>query len=264
MTSPLIQRLKRRLLRRPADVGPPAWQRVESGLLAGLELYLPADRRPASWIQRICRGDYERELVGELADLAVDGGVFYDVGGHAGLFSCAWLHLGGTRVEVFEPSPENSRRIEETLARNVHRPAARVHRLALADYDGKAVLIQNATDIGLASMSYVEGLGGLPKMRRQSTNTQVDVEVRRLDSLVETLRLPAPRVVKIDVEGGEENVVRGASDVLAAARPVVFCEMHTIASAVGTTARLGGLGYDPAPLEAVGAGMPIVRFDPSP
>ncbi len=209
---------------------------------------------------RMLRGDYERRLVDDLADLAGDGGVFYDIGGHVAFFGCAWLHLGGGRVEIFEPVPDNARRIEETLARNDFESTARVHHLALGDFDGTANLVQNAADIGLASMSHLEGLGGVPKMRRQTTNTRVTAEVRRLDGLAETLGLPAPAVVKIDVEGAEDLVVRGAASLLRRYSPVVFCEMHAIVPAVATTARLTAMGYSAAALDAA-VGMPVVRFD---
>lgn len=210
---------------------------------------------------RMLSGEYERRLVADFADLARDGGVLYDVGGHVGFFACAWLRLGGGRVEVFEPMPANARRIEQTLTRNGLDRAARVHHQALGDFDGEAVLVQNTGDIGLASMSHLEACGGVPKMHRQTTNTRVDVEVRRLDDLAAALDLPPPAVVKIDVEGAESRVVDGAAGLLRGTRPVVFCEMHAIAAAVETTARLAALAYSAVPIESRG-GMPVFRFDP--
>ncbi len=210
---------------------------------------------------RMLRGEYERRLVADLADLAGDGEVLYDIGGHVGFFACAWLRLGGGRVEIFEPVAANAHRIEETLARNGFEHTARVHHHALGDFDGEAVLVQNADDIGVASMSHLEGYGGVPKMQRQTTNTRVTVGVRRLDGLAEALGLPAPAVVKIDVEGAEGQVVDGATSLLHSSRPVIFCEMHAIEAAVQTTMRLAALAYTALPLEARG-GMPVFRFDP--
>lgn len=208
------------------------------------------------------RGEYERRLLAALADLAEDGGVFYDVGGHVGFFGCAWLRLGGEQVEIFEPMPDSAQRIEETLARNGVAHTARVHHHALSDFDGESVLVQNTIDIGLASMSHLEGYGGTPKIQRQTTNTRVTVGVRRLDGLVEELGLPAPTVVKIDVEGAESHVVKGAMGLLRDSRPVIFCELHAIETAVPTALQLATLAYTAAPLEARG-GMPVFRFDPS-
>ncbi len=269
MSSRLLERLERksrralkRILRRGSPAaGPPSWQRVESGPLAGLELFLPTDRRPVSWVARMLCGQYEPQLVSEIARLASAGGIFYDIGGHAGFFSCAWLQLGGARVEIFEPAPDNVKRIIETMIRNGFADRAGVHPLALADFDGQAPLIHNTTDVGLASMSHLEGIGGVLKMRRQATNTRVRVAVRRLDGLIEKLGLAPPRVVKIDVEGGEEQVVLGAASLLRGASPIVYCEMHAIVSAVATCTRLAAMGYTATALDAA-RGMPIYRFDP--
>lgn len=260
MVRSLLGRLGRRLRRPAPAAGPPAWQKVRSGPLAGLELYLPTDDRPKSWVMRMLNGEYERRLVAEIESLAQGGGVFYDIGGHVAFFSCAWLRLGGERAEIFEPVPANAARIEETLARNGFEHTARVHHHALGDFDGEAVLVQNSADIGLASMSHLEGFG-TAKMRRQTTNTRVTVDVRRLDGLATALDLPAPRVVKIDVEGAESQVVDGAMGLLGHSLPVIFCEMHAIESAVQTAIQLANLSFTAERLEARG-GMPVFRFDP--
>jgi FkbM family methyltransferase len=43
---------------------------------------------------------------------------------------------------------------------------------------------------------------------------EVPVEVKRLDELTETLELPPPILLKIDVQGAELQVLRGASEIL--------------------------------------------------
>jgi hypothetical protein len=47
--------------------------------------------------------------------------------------------------------------------------------------------------------------------------------VARLDSLDD---LPAPHVVKIDVEGAETQVLDGAREMLKRARPLLVVEIH--------------------------------------
>jgi len=50
------------------------------------------------------------------------------------------------------------------------------------------------------------------------------------DIVVETIRLddikPAPSVIKLDVEGHEVSVLRGAKRILEVDRPVVFVAIH--------------------------------------
>ena len=52
-----------------------------------------------------------------------------------------------------------------------------------------------------------------------------NIQVRSIDSLLAGGMRP-PKLVKIDVEGGEGLVLDGAKQVLRTYRPAVLCEMH--------------------------------------
>src|SRR5207245_11138648 len=54
----------------------------------------------------------------------------------------------------------------------------------------------------------------------------VKVAVHRLDSIVNEAALRLPDLVKIDVEGAENDVLGGASDTLAPHRPLLIVELH--------------------------------------
>jgi hypothetical protein len=75
--------------------------------------------------------------------------------------------------------------------------------------------------------------------------TVTNVVGRRLDTLSGEHQLPAPTVIKIDVEGAEAHVVRGALDTLAAARPDIICELHSVDAAVDVSVELLRLRYKP-------------------
>ena len=53
---------------------------------------------------------------------------------------------------------------------------------------------------------------------------QIQVQVRRGDDARRELPLPAPQVIKIDVEGFEPSVLAGLAETIAAHRPIVFFE----------------------------------------
>jgi hypothetical protein len=48
------------------------------------------------------------------------------------------------------------------------------------------------------------------------------------DTLLRDKRVPAPSIIKIDVEGAEAFVLAGAQQLLASQRPVLLIEVHHI------------------------------------
>lgn len=55
---------------------------------------------------------------------------------------------------------------------------------------------------------------------------EVPVRVRALDVVIAEAELPLPDVIKMDVEGAETRVLKGAAQTLATRRPVMLIELH--------------------------------------
>lgn len=160
-------------------------------------------------------GRYERDelalLMQCLEGLVDRGGVAVDVGANVGnhaLFFAAHF----AEVLAFEPHP----RTHALLALNASlRSNVRCFPFALSDRVGTAML---ATPPGNAGMASIETADGAADSRGA-----VEVPLRRLDDLAE---LAGRRValLKIDVEGHEAAVIRGAQAVLRRDRPAVVFE----------------------------------------
>jgi hypothetical protein len=90
---------------------------------------------------------------------------------------------------------------------------------ALADYEGTAALYTapNPTHTGGASLS--------PEHVGQSERF-TNVVVRRLDDVVVTPHAERVAAIKIDVEGAEAAVLRGAASLLKATGPAVLFEVN--------------------------------------
>ncbi len=122
-----------------------------------------------------------------------------DVGAHVGLWS-RWLVDRFLCVEAFEPVAEHA----ELFRRNVRKKCG-LYQVALGDHDAFVGMKSFPEDTGRA---HVNGSG--------------DVEMRTLDSYGFT----DVDLIKIDVEGYELAVVRGAEQTLKHNMPIVIIEQR--------------------------------------
>ena len=162
------------------------------------------------------------------------GGVMVDVGANTGLYTCALAHAPGTReVWAFEPLPENLNRLREGIRSNEIRNA-KVFDCALGQQDGIAQLLM-AEDGAYCSLIEVrEG---------KSTGRSMPVAVRALDEVWREQGSPRITTIKIDVEGLEHEVLKGAQEVLKVYRPLLLLEANSSENHERLVEFLGPLGY---------------------
>jgi FkbM family methyltransferase len=139
------------------------------------------------------------------------GGTFIDVGANIGVYTHA-IRKVARRVVAFEPVPS----LAEALRRRY--PDVEVHACALSASSGQAILhIPSRADeivFPRASLN-AEANPGF----HQDT---VAVTTRSLDDF----RFQDVRAIKIDVEGHEEAVLRGAVETIRATRPALLVEIE--------------------------------------
>jgi len=137
--------------------------------------------------------------------------VILDVGGHRGESIMFFKEIfPDSLVHSFEPDPENFVHLDK-MAR---RMGAYAHNVAISDVVGAVdFYAQDATH-----------LGGLYPINRESSdslgyaasarNRSISVEATTLQSFIEFNRLPRVDLLKIDAQGAEELVLRGAGNRL--------------------------------------------------
>jgi FkbM family methyltransferase len=165
--------------------------------------------------------DYWGHDIGDLRFLwkfLEPGMVFFDVGAYHGIYSLAAAkRLGATgRVVAFEPSPRECRRLRLHLRWNGFRTAC-VEPLAVGAAHQEATFFQ--------VLSGDMTRNGLRPPVSSDTVAPLSVKTVSLDRYVSELSLNRLDLVKMDVEGGELEALRGASRVLAELRPVLICEV---------------------------------------
>jgi FkbM family methyltransferase len=168
------------------------------------------------------------------------GDVVWDVGAHHGfvtLFAADAVGPDG-RVHAFEPGARSARILERHLRWN-RVGNARAHAIALGAFEGEA-------RFGGGGTSRTNAVGRGPER----------VTVRTGASVVRDGWAPAPDVVKIDVEGGEAEVLRGALGILPGTARLVIA-VHGADADRACTALLREHGYAThatPPLDRVRAG----------
>lgn len=143
---------------------------------------------------------YEQDFLEHIRSLG-RAGTYLDVGANVGNHSLFFARLcRASRVYAFEPLAHYARRVVDNVA-------------------------ANAMDQAITLMRF--GLGAVSETRAIMINGgRHDIEVRRLDDLDAEIADPVS-VIKIDVEGMEEDVIRGGVARITRDRPMIFAEANS-------------------------------------
>lgn len=181
---------------------------------------------------RFIGGRYDPPSVEALKGAVGPGDVVFDVGAHVGyLTAVASLAAGPEgRVYSFEPLPLNLL----YLRRHV-----RLNRL------DNVTILEAAAGMTGGSAGFREGTGtGTGRLARESETGDLQVRQVVLDELVESGELEPPDVLKVDVEGAEVMVLRGAMRILKSHRPTLLLSTHGPEAHRESLELLEQVGYD--------------------
>ena len=200
----------------------------------------PFTRKPAAVPEH--RTDYEAMLQSFYESFLRPGDTCADVGAHTGrhAFPMAAKVAPGGHVHAFEPIPACQQALREGCAARPEGAVVTLYPMALADFEGSSdfVLVKNLPEYsGLRERVYDQPV----------EKEHITVAVKRLDDVLGGLaRL---RYVKIDAEGGDFGILKGARALLARHGPVVSFEFGMNSSVQYGTQPvevwdfLAGLGY---------------------
>lgn len=154
------------------------------------------------------------------------GDVVFDCGAYIGFQSIHAARLGAV-VHAFEPDPETAGVLQENVDAND--VDVTVHQVAIGAEDGEGRLHLADNPAG-NTMDDVDG-------------EFTTVTVRSIDSLA--AELGAPKVIKLDVEGWEDEAIQGAAHTLKHDQPFLIVE----SSRIGVSGRRSDVldieGYEP-------------------
>jgi FkbM family methyltransferase len=170
------------------------------------------------------------------------GDTFLDVGAFHGVYSviAGKRVTSSGRVIAFEPSPRDRRRLALHLRWNGIR-CARVEPYAVSSTASKTSFFQ--------VVSGDPTRNGLRPPASDDSVAKITVQAISLDQYIAEKKIQRVDVMKLDVEGGELEVLRGAAAMFEKFRPILICEVLDQTTLVwGYPAReiislLAGAGY---------------------
>ena len=134
-------------------------------------------------------------------------GVAVDIGGHVGLWSW-FMARDFAKLAAFEPMDEHAACWRRNMDGIAH---AKLHQCALGDHDGGVRLLTRTQGSSGDTGVELGGAGGQPAM------------LRRLDDF----DLGVVDFIKIDCEGYEVFVLKGAAETIKRSKPVIIVEQKT-------------------------------------
>ena len=163
-------------------------------------------------------GAWEPDTIAFLDRFATDGKVMFDIGAWMGpvtLFAAA----GGTTCYSFEPDPVAFKRLEANVWANDASVQERIHLEGLAvTSNGRPIRLYKRYDFGDSGSSMLE--------RVKDSGEYVEIPSVTLMEYVRKKEIQRIDLLKMDVEGGEFELIPSLMPVLEEFKPVFFLALH--------------------------------------
>ncbi|HUK36047.1 MAG TPA: FkbM family methyltransferase, partial [Vicinamibacterales bacterium] len=193
----------------------PAWVTIEPSVTMLLD--------PEDYVSNeiLRTGRWEHESWEAIRPYLPQDAVFVDVGAHIGYYSLKAAAVLGPRGRVIavEPNPPTVRELRDNIAAS---NAAHVHVYPVACSDKESTLVLYAApraNTGQSSLSRANA------GQEGAVAAEYKVPARPLDAIVLEDGVRRVDVIKVDVEGAEMLVMRGAGWTLDRFHPVVMVEL---------------------------------------
>jgi FkbM family methyltransferase len=170
---------------------------------------IPGDTHLSVWIREHRRLDFDTHFLEEICAFIKPGDTVVDVGAFVGDHSLAYANMTSGapgRVLAFEPNPLTFTCLERNLANYLH---VECYNAGLSDVAAKAHV---SSDPNWGGVYLQEG----------RTDSVEDTTTKTLDSF----KLKQCALIKIDAEGYEVKVLRGARETIKRCKPVLVIEVN--------------------------------------
>ncbi len=139
------------------------------------------------------------EEMGLLLHFLTKDDIFVDVGANVGVYSILASGVAGAKSIAIEPSDETIEMLKQNIAINNLENSITHVKCVIGSHSGK--------------ISFTKGLDAINRVTREDDVKQ-DIELQNEEPLDNLLKSNIPSFIKIDVEGFELNVLKGAQNIL--------------------------------------------------
>jgi FkbM family methyltransferase len=143
------------------------------------------------------------------------GDVVVDVGAHVGTFGDDALRLGAAKVIMVEPVPVNV----ECIRRNFKQEIAA----------GKVIVVPEGAWSKADTLRFSVGVansGTGSFVIPEPGHSQIEVPVRPLDDMLQSIGIAEVHFIKMDIEGAEREALKGAARTLAHYKPRLMLDLY--------------------------------------
>lgn len=186
-------------------------------------------------LSTILHGFFEEQELRYTCSQIKDSDTVIDVGAHIGLFTVTMAKAVGPRGKVLsiEPIQTNIDQLSNNLALNEIRNVSII--ASAAGDQNKTTTLHVADDLAFSTLN-------TPWAGHISTKT-ISVPLKTLDHIWENIGSPAISFIKIDVEGVELSVLKGATKLLTTHKPVLLIEANEQKNLESLIKELSPFGY---------------------
>lgn len=178
--------------------------------------------------KELWRGDTflmkEPETVKWIQDEINDGSVFWDIGSNIGLFSLQAASLNSEcKIFAFEPESQNFASLCKNVWLNAYKNVE-AHNIAVSGKD-------KSLELGKLFISEMRAGSALHNVGKQSDWHEGSPVFKQncycvsIDDLIEKYGLPSPSIVKLDVDGIEMDILRGAEKAMKSSIKSILVEV---------------------------------------
>ena len=184
--------------------------RPEYVYVEGYKLYIPKKRYFLS-DSLFLTGKFEPNQTECIKSLLNEGDTVLDIGANIGYYTLIMSKLVGKkgRVYAFEPEPRNLELLRKSLKIN-HINNVKLFPFALSNKNTKDNFFINKVNAGGHSL-----------IKTSESERFIEVEVKKLDAILIKNKI---KLIKIDTEGSEDNVLLGAKITIKKNKPIIILE----------------------------------------